>query len=118
MCTFYVSNCNQKQVKYLRMFVMPHLEQTDVNMTNHGAQNERNLRTVQLMMLSIFMYSYSYSDRYSNLIHVTLASSSYLINQIQYLLMNDTICDKQRHTGRLGNAFTSMRTRDVCDAKI
>ncbi|XP_003380339.1 conserved hypothetical protein [Trichinella spiralis] len=47
----------------------------------------------------IFMYSYSYSDRYSNSIHVTLASSSYLINQIQYLLMNDTICDKQRHTG-------------------
>ncbi|XP_003369879.1 conserved hypothetical protein, partial [Trichinella spiralis] len=37
--------------------------------------------------------------RYSNSIHVTLASSSYLINQIQYLLMNDTFCDNQRHTG-------------------
>ncbi|KRY41079.1 hypothetical protein T01_6126 [Trichinella spiralis] len=81
MCTLYVSNCNQEQVKYLRMFLMPHLEQIDVNMTNHGVQNERNL------------------NRYTNSIHVTLASSSYLINQIQYLLMNDTICDKQRHTG-------------------
>ncbi|KRX11938.1 hypothetical protein T07_3347 [Trichinella nelsoni] len=36
MCTLYVSNCNQEQVKYLRMFVMPHLEQTDVNMTKHA----------------------------------------------------------------------------------
>ncbi|KRX81722.1 hypothetical protein T06_4897 [Trichinella sp. T6] len=72
MCTFYVSNCNQERVKYLRMFVMPHLEQPDVNMTKH--------------------------DRYSNSIHVAVASSSYLINQIQYLLMNDTMGDKQRHT--------------------
>ncbi|XP_003380240.1 programmed cell death protein 5, partial [Trichinella spiralis] len=40
--------------------------------------------------------------RYTNSIHVTLASSSYIINQIQYLLMNDTICDKQRHTGTAG----------------
>ncbi|KRZ82450.1 hypothetical protein T08_12097 [Trichinella sp. T8] len=72
MCALYVSNCKQEQDKYLRMFVMPHLEQTDVNMTKH--------------------------DRYSNSIHVALVFSSYLINQIQYLLMNDTICDKQRHT--------------------
>ncbi|XP_003380783.1 conserved hypothetical protein [Trichinella spiralis] len=78
MCTLYVSNCNQEQVKYLRMFVMPHLEQTDVNTTKHGVQSE---------------------NTYSNSIHVTLASSSYLINQNQYLLMNDTICEKQRHTG-------------------
>ncbi|KRX44545.1 hypothetical protein T05_8610 [Trichinella murrelli] len=78
MCTLYLSNCNQEEVNYLPMFVMPHLEQTDVNMTNHGVQSE---------------------NRYSNSIHVALASSSYLINQIQYLLMNDTICDKQRHTG-------------------
>ncbi|KRX37154.1 hypothetical protein T05_10885 [Trichinella murrelli] len=87
MCTLYASNCNQEQVKYLPMFVMPHLEQTDVNMTKHGVQSERNLQTVQLMI------------RYKNSVHVALASSSYLINQIQYLLMNDTICDKQRHTG-------------------
>ncbi|KRY39141.1 hypothetical protein T01_457 [Trichinella spiralis] len=45
MCTLYVSNCNQEQVKYLRMFVMPHLEQTDVNMTKHGVQSERKLKT-------------------------------------------------------------------------
>ncbi|KRX36361.1 hypothetical protein T05_2674 [Trichinella murrelli] len=36
MCALYVSNCKQEQDKYLRMFVMPHLEQTDVNMTKHG----------------------------------------------------------------------------------
>ncbi|KRY07739.1 hypothetical protein T12_11880 [Trichinella patagoniensis] len=53
MCTVYVSNCNQEQVKYLPMFVMPHLEQTDVNMTKHGVQSERKLKTVQLMMLYI-----------------------------------------------------------------
>ncbi|XP_003380295.1 putative bromodomain protein [Trichinella spiralis] len=47
--------CNQEQIKYLRMFVMSHLEQTNVNMTNHGVQNETNLRTVQLMMLSVIM---------------------------------------------------------------
>ncbi|KRX31033.1 hypothetical protein T05_12125 [Trichinella murrelli] len=40
MCALYESNCNQEQVKYLRMFVMPHLEQTDVNMTKHGVQSE------------------------------------------------------------------------------
>ncbi|KRX31547.1 hypothetical protein T09_8092 [Trichinella sp. T9] len=45
MCTLYVSNCNQEQVKYLPMFVMPHLEQTDVNMTKHGVQSERKLKT-------------------------------------------------------------------------
>ncbi|KRX31500.1 hypothetical protein T05_6159 [Trichinella murrelli] len=78
MCTLYLSNCNQEEVKYLPMFVMPHSEQTNVNMTKHGVQSER---------------------KYSNSIHVTLASSSYLINQIQYLLMNDTICDQQRYTG-------------------
>ncbi|KRY06550.1 hypothetical protein T12_14841 [Trichinella patagoniensis] len=50
MCTLYVSNCNQEQVKYLRMFVMPHLEQTDVNMTKHGVQSERKLKPVQLML--------------------------------------------------------------------
>ncbi|KRY41182.1 hypothetical protein T01_11442 [Trichinella spiralis] len=50
MCTLYVSNCNQEQVKYLRMFVMPHLEQTDVNTTKHGVQSESNLKTVQLMI--------------------------------------------------------------------
>ncbi|XP_003367781.1 hypothetical protein Tsp_15489 [Trichinella spiralis] len=82
MCTLYVSNCNQEHVKYLRMFVMPHQEQTDVNMTEHGVQSERKLKTML-----------------SNSMHVTLASSSYLINQIQYLLINDTICDKQKYTG-------------------
>ncbi|XP_003380181.1 ribonucleo protein [Trichinella spiralis] len=86
MCTLYVSNCNQEQVKYLRMFVMPHLEQTDVNMTNHGVQNERNFRTVQLMMSSVII-------------------DIHLINQIQYLLMNNTICDKQRHTGTARKRF-------------
>ncbi|KRY37078.1 hypothetical protein T01_4529 [Trichinella spiralis] len=49
------TGCNQEQIKYLRMFVMSHLEQTNVNMTNHGVQNERNLRTVQLMMLSVII---------------------------------------------------------------
>ncbi|KRY08402.1 hypothetical protein T01_7330 [Trichinella spiralis] len=44
-----------EEVKYLRMFVMPHLEQTDVNMTKHGVQSERKLKTVQLMMLSVII---------------------------------------------------------------
>ncbi|KRX73582.1 hypothetical protein T02_4035 [Trichinella nativa] len=57
MCALYVSNCKQEQDKYLRMFVMPHLEQTDVNMTKHGVQSERKLKTVQLMMLYIFKFS-------------------------------------------------------------
>ncbi|KRX30995.1 hypothetical protein T05_10136 [Trichinella murrelli] len=55
MCTLYVSNCNQEQVKYLRMFVMPHLQQTDVNLTKHGGQSERNLKTAQLMMLYVII---------------------------------------------------------------
>ncbi|KRX34746.1 hypothetical protein T09_2757 [Trichinella sp. T9] len=33
MCTLYLSNCNQEEVNYLPMFVMPHLEQTDINVT-------------------------------------------------------------------------------------
>ncbi|KRY04324.1 hypothetical protein T01_6335 [Trichinella spiralis] len=53
MCTLYVSNCNQEQVKYLRMFVMPHLEQTDVNMTKHGVQSERNLKTIDIQIQSM-----------------------------------------------------------------
>ncbi|KRY06193.1 hypothetical protein T12_815 [Trichinella patagoniensis] len=55
MCTLYVSNCNQEQVKYLRMFVMPHVEQTDVNMTKQGVQSKRKLKTVQLIVLSVII---------------------------------------------------------------
>ncbi|KRX28885.1 hypothetical protein T09_10159 [Trichinella sp. T9] len=29
MCTLYVSNCNQEQIQYLRMFAMPNLERND-----------------------------------------------------------------------------------------
>ncbi|KRX37144.1 hypothetical protein T05_9206 [Trichinella murrelli] len=43
------SNCNQEQIQYLRMFVMPNLEQNDVNMTYHGVQSKRNTIKTQLM---------------------------------------------------------------------
>ncbi|KRX93929.1 hypothetical protein T12_15140, partial [Trichinella patagoniensis] len=56
-------------------------------MTKHGVQSKRNLKTVQLMMLYIFKFNPCNTRIFQ------------LINQIQYLLMNDTICDKQRHTG-------------------
>ncbi|KRY02810.1 hypothetical protein T12_7142 [Trichinella patagoniensis] len=55
-------------------------------MTKHGVQSERNLKTVQLMMLYVI-------------------TDIHLINQTQYLLMNDTICDKQRHNGTARKRF-------------
>ncbi|KRY03410.1 hypothetical protein T12_10865 [Trichinella patagoniensis] len=42
------SNCNQEQIQYLRMFVMPNLERNDVNMTYHVAQSKRNTIKNQL----------------------------------------------------------------------